>query len=153
VNPAVSAELHRAALLTFEQLGFMSPEDPHDGSQDNPLELSAQVRFQGPFSGELHLHAFGKITGELTANMLGTIEPPSIRQRCDAFAEAANVVCGNMLPGIAGTDAVFDLEAPQISAKLPIMPEPPALSIGLHFDEGHVVVELFLNEKGCLSCN
>jgi hypothetical protein len=49
----------------------------------------------------------------LAANMLGVDEPPPppADQR-DALGELANVLCGNLLPEIAGTEHVFLLAAP-----------------------------------------
>ena len=34
-------------------------------------------------------------------------------QKQDGFRELANVICGNLLPALAGRNAVFDVQAPQ----------------------------------------
>ncbi len=50
----------------------------------------------------------------LAANMLGQDEAPSERLQRDARGEVANVICGNVLPMIAGADGAFDLDAPRL---------------------------------------
>jgi CheY-specific phosphatase CheX len=139
-------ELQRSALLTFEQLGFMLPAE---GEADHAarLESFARVRFNGEFSGELRLQAYGSITAELASSMLGISETPTLRQQADAFAEAANVACGNLLPGIAGVKAVFDLTTPEVGNRIPYQPKGPAARVELAFDQGHVIAELFLDEQ------
>ena len=56
---------------------------------------------------------------ELTENMLGLDEGEaeiSSDDQADALKETINVICGNLLPAIAGKDAVFDIQPPEILA-------------------------------------
>jgi CheY-specific phosphatase CheX len=50
----------------------------------------------------------------LAANMLGQANAPPEEQQHDALGEVANVVCGNLLPRIAGAKEVFQLGPPQL---------------------------------------
>ena len=46
--------------------------------------------------------------------MLGIEEAPEHGVVLDAFGELTNVICGNVLPLVAGPEAVFDLDAPEV---------------------------------------
>lgn len=110
----VQQHLSDAAILTFEQLGFMIPL-PEAGSSGDSADFSAaaRVRFSGPFHGSVTVAAYGELLPMLAANMLGEDEPPSAVQQRDALGEVTNVICGNLLPMMAGTEAVFRLGAPE----------------------------------------
>jgi hypothetical protein len=45
--------------------------------------------------------------------MLGLVPPLARTIQVDALGEVTNVICGNVLPALAGRDAVFDLGAPR----------------------------------------
>ena len=83
---------------------------------------------------------------ELTENMLGLDmgEETAIETQHDAMKELANVVCGNVLPGIAGTTAVFNVAAPVLNdTPTPVSDElTPAARVTIHLDEGPATLEL-----------
>jgi len=70
-------ELCKAALLTFEDLGFMFPE-PELEEEILPAEpeASVSVEFWGPFNGRLVVTVCGGLLPALAANMLGEEAPP-----------------------------------------------------------------------------
>ena len=75
----------------------------------------------------------------LAANMLGVDEAPGSAEQADALGELANVLCGNLLPAIAGEQHVFILEAPG-----PGRDEgSPVATTSLTFDSGAVRASLY----------
>ena len=73
---------------------------------------AVRVAFVGPLRGCLALRVTDDVARACAENMLGA-EPQQIALVRDALGEVANVVCGNLLPELAGRDAVFHLDAPQ----------------------------------------
>lgn len=121
-NP-LTAELASAAISTFEQLGFLPAELSEDPpGPDDRVAGSCRVRFRGPASGALEMEISGDFLGELAANMLGMESEPGESERRDALGEITNVICGNVLPHLAGPTAVFDLSPPEVFAH----PLPPS---------------------------
>ena len=119
MNNKYDEELYRVAEETFADLAFIMPLDPDEEAPDETgAEIVASVEFAGEFRGILFLSVPAGLLPELSANMLGTddMEEPPIDKQHDAFVEALNVICGNLLPIIAGTEAVFDVHAPEIRA-------------------------------------
>ena len=133
-------ELHRAAVLTFEELSFLLPAPEKDEEQGcGRPELVASVAFRGPFSGKVMASTSSNLLPVLTANMLGEGEAPSAEQQEDALGEIANVVCGNLLPAIVGSQEVFQFEAPTVSSGAPGLwadADRPAAEVHIVFDEG-----------------
>jgi CheY-specific phosphatase CheX len=108
-------ELYQAAALTFEELCFQFPDEELSEQQhDAPVDAAVQVEFWGPFTGTLILRICGGLLPSIAANMLGEIDPPSEAEQCDALGEIANIICGNVLPQIAGVQEVFQLSAPKV---------------------------------------
>lgn len=145
-----TAPLFAAAASTFEDLACLLPTDQLDETQASAdPEAEARVAFTGPLSGTLLVRTHGQLLPLLAANMLGTEAPPPALQ-LDALGEIANVLCGNLLPLVAGGCPVFDLMAPEVCAltgdELP--PEVlPAASLCLGIEWGWVEVELYLDGR------
>ncbi len=107
--------LTRAAVLTFEKLAFLLPDQDLNAQQKAAgNEARVTVPFKGPFQGSLVVRIYGGVLPLLTANMLGETTRPDERTQQDALGELANVICGNALPSIAGSKEVFHLGAPQV---------------------------------------
>jgi len=88
----------------------------------------------------------------LAANMLGLEkeDAATLDHQYDALKELANVLCGNLLPAIAGPEPEFDVQPPVIlrdEADSGI-PEgrPPAATAHLTLDAGASKLELFLED-------
>ena len=148
----LQSELHKATALTFEGLAFMfaAPRaDNEDGGEadESPVEAVAEVPFHGIFDGRLVLAARGRVLDEILGNMLGADvgrapeEPGGAGtwSRIDAWGEVANVICGNVLLGIAGSHT-FRLDPPR---PLPAAPEWAAThgAGNAPAAEAHVVLE------------
>jgi len=110
--------LHRVTANTFEALAlmFLVPEDEAPASTPED-EVSASVTFTGPCEGALVLSVADEIMPELAENMLGLEDgsDATLAHQEDALKELANVICGNLLPELAGTKAVFHISAPALS--------------------------------------
>jgi hypothetical protein len=84
----------------------------------------------------------------ITSNMLGEEDVSSKNLQYDALGEIANVICGNMLPGIAGSDKVFHVRAPQV-AEIPDLPPVAEVQVGL--GEGRADLLLFISRYPALA--
>jgi len=111
------------------------------------------ISFTGPFDGSLILRLSNALLPEIGANMLGLDfgESCSPDQQMDAFAELLNVICGNLLPVLAGQQAVFDVSATELAADGTV-PETvagrPLLAVArLHMEGGWVELALFAPER------
>ena len=105
--------LMEAAVQTFEDLGMMLlNEELTDDQKEVKKEASVIVTFSGPFSGRLEITVFGEVTEKLARNISGSEELSSDILSLDALGEIANVICGNVLPRIAGVREIFHLTSP-----------------------------------------
>ena len=146
----LNAELYRTAASTFEEVGFifLLPE-MDDEHREAGLEAAVSVEFVGPTSGRLVLAAHGGLLPVLAANMLGEDEPPSVSHQHDALGEIANVICGNLLPRIAGKTSVFRITAPRAMDTEELascMREPSAAEVQLPLEEGRADLALFMRQ-------
>lgn len=149
MKKTLEENLRQAAHLTFESLVFMLPtpelEEEQEGAE---VDAVVSVSFEGPFSGRVEVRVCGGLLSTLAVNMLGENETPTLGQQIDALGEIANVVCGNVLPAIAGPDKVFNVLAPQVAKGLSSPDggaEGPAAEVRLGLEQGRVDVALFLN--------
>jgi len=144
----VKAELYKTAASTFEEVGFifLSPEF-NDQHREAKLEAAVSVDFDGPLSGKLIMAAYGDLLPTLAANMLGDGGIPPVDKQLDAFCEIANIVCGNLIPRIAGKVGVFKVAAPklmQTDGLAGCMREPGGVEVQLPLEEGRADVTLFI---------
>lgn len=147
----MEAALSQAAILTFEELGFLfpTPEFKHE-DQDGVKDGTVCVHFRGAFSGDLLLSLHGGLLPLVTANMLGEDDAPARETQEDALRELANVICGNALPLIAGKQEIFHLDAPrQINSEeeQSLLTNLPTATVYIGLDEGRADVSLFLDEE------
>ncbi|NLF29817.1 MAG: chemotaxis protein CheX [Planctomycetes bacterium] len=138
--------VRRVAEDTFEALAFMLPMTcDGDAAIDAPA-VTASVRFAGPFAGTLLLTVEQAMLAELAGNMLGAMDPQDLtdEQQADGLKELLNVICGNLLPELAGQEAVFDVLAPELreGASLPGGAAPLA-SVRLDLDAGRASLALY----------
>lgn len=114
MNKELKEAVQRASVVVFEDLGFMLPTLELEAFQlSAEAESTVTVEFQGPYQGRLVLKIFGDVVSELTQNMLGQEDAPSEEERQDALGETANVICGNLLPLIAGKESIFHIQPPK----------------------------------------
>ncbi len=155
MNERLRQILSGIASETFEGLAFMFgfPEDDKSAVSNEDM-IFARVDFEGPFSGRLVVAVSRQPVQELAANMLGLEDEEtdvSPEDQADAFKEAINVICGNLLPAIGGKDAVFDIHSPEILPKdtsIAAMPEAGLVSTArLSLEDEPCQLWLYVNEK------
>lgn len=114
----ISDLLMEVASQTLEQLAFIFsfPDDMNADAIWDEETTGCHVTYSGPSQGDLLLIISNAAMPELASNMLGMDEEeaPPVDQQKDALKEVLNVICGNLLPKIGGTEAVFDIQAPEI---------------------------------------
>jgi CheY-specific phosphatase CheX len=102
---------------TLEKLAFLFvfPDEGRSGDGPDPA-TTGRVEFNGFFSGSLVMRMSSSVLPELSSNMLGLEDDAEIspEDQQDAFKEMLNVICGNLLPAIAGDQVVFNIDAPEI---------------------------------------
>jgi len=113
--------LSRVTEEIFEKLAFMFsfPEEGFEAEIESSAAgppVVTEVFFKGPFSGRLVMSLSPRLLPELAGNMLGADdnETTTPDQRYDALKELINVICGNLLPEIAGKQAIFNVDTPKI---------------------------------------
>jgi len=108
-------QLQSVSAEAFSTLGFMFPMDDQQQDQTPILSpLVAQVAFDGPHRGALRVAVSPELPAVLAANMTGQDEPVPEQHQHDALMEMVNVICGNILPVIAGQEVVFNVGTPEI---------------------------------------
>jgi len=132
MNAAISARLAEVTMETLERLAFLfaSPAPETEAAAGSPLE-TVRVDFTGHFTGGMELALSASVLAELAGNMLGAGEGTTLStdEQRDALRELANVVCGNMLPAIAGGEHEFNIHTPYLaSADGPEWDDPAGLS-------------------------
>jgi hypothetical protein len=134
--------LREATEQTFETLAFLFTTDDEEAQLGEPV-IEAAIGFGGPQEGRLRFVVAERMLTALAANMLGLEDDeitPELQK--DALGEALNIVCGNLLPRMAGNEAVFHVLAPEVPAQEPEPGEPRAWA-RVDFTEGWVEVALF----------
>ena len=144
-----------AATSTFESLALLFADVPPSAAQGAaPLTAAVSVSFVGPSTGALVVAVSDDVAVALAANMLG-LDPDAVQAdpalRHDALGELANVVCGNVLPLVAGRGAVFHLAAPAPCA----LPAFAASGTPLHVetlgvDAGRAVLAFHVDDPAAL---
>jgi chemotaxis protein CheY-P-specific phosphatase CheC len=138
--------------MTCETLAFLFPmPPPEDGVNldDERYEerVGARVRFDGLFEGSLTVTVPREMLPALAANMLGlTPDGTTPDQRMDAVRELSNVVCGNLLPAIAGTEPVFSVSPPELCEDPTSAHSPHRVRARSWLDEGWVEVTFTVDE-------
>ncbi len=113
MSSTMDQSLLRATTATFEELALLVP-DPDPATDAAPLDFTVSLEFRGPVNGRLVLRASSDVLPRVAANMLGVQQGRQPGMQRDAMAELSNVICGNVLPDIAGAEAVFHLHAPRV---------------------------------------
>ena len=151
--------LYRVAEEILESLAFMFPVlDEERKKISNVFVWGASISFVGPFSGRMVILASEKILPDLVKNMLGLDagEEVSLAQQHDALMELLSIVCGNVLPAVAGKKATFNLDVPKILSSEEydalMKKQDPVSQVTLELENGQTDFILFI-EEGNLSFN
>jgi len=105
----------------------MFTDDAHeDPAADDPW-LETSIGYRGKYNGDLHFRCTRSFTYLLAANLLGA-EPggeDAVNSADDAAKEFMNIVCGQLVTALHGSEDIFNLTIPEIST----MTETPDLSL------------------------
>jgi CheY-specific phosphatase CheX len=147
--------LHQSAARIFEEICFMfeAPEMEEE-QREQKAQVAISVDFRGPIEGTLVMSVSDGLLASIAENMLGE-EVPSAAQSRDAIGEVANVICGNVLPAIAGPKEVFSVDAPQIREVTGIHDnrEKPTAETQITLDQGWARLMLHIRSKAaCSEC-
>ncbi len=148
----LNKELSRVAGESLEKLAFIFSfsEDWKDDTFPEPAAV-ASISFAGPFSGKLAVKISARVLVELAVNMLGIDDEETVPpdQQYDALKEMANIICGNLLPVIAGETLVFNIDAPKIYSKDGAINNDdgrePAAATRLSLEDGQCDLFLFID--------
>lgn len=140
--------LSQATIATFEELALLFPETELTAEQEaEPYAASVSVSFRGPLSGRLVVRASSTVLPAITANMLGADQADYQPLQRDALGEMANVICGHVLPSIAGAAVIFNLAAPVVhmGADIPRREgDEPSARVVVGLEDGRAEVSLYI---------
>jgi CheY-specific phosphatase CheX len=91
------------------------PDAEQDEERAPEAEMASAVEFSGFFAGATALIAPVSLARIFAANMMGLEEddPEADGKMSDALGELMNMICGNLLPQIAGRRPEFKILAPR----------------------------------------
>ena len=97
-------------------LAFMFTEDEEGELLPREVWLETTIGYRGPASGVLRFQCTRAFSILLAANLLGVTPPDDTAESKgdDAVKEFMNIVCGQLITALHGTESVFDLTIPQI---------------------------------------
>ncbi len=128
---------------TLEKLAFIFAFADDERVKDGrPPAVTGRVDFNGYFSGALMMRISQGAMGELAANMLGVDDDCEISdaEQQDAFKEMLNVICGNLLPAIAGDQMEFHIGSPAVlsedDVRIELNPKDPLCVARLMLEDG-----------------
>lgn len=96
-------------------LAFMFTDDEQTEASSGDAWLETTISYQGPVNGTLIFRCTRNFAVLLAANLLG-IDPEenvAARQCEDAVREFMNIVCGQFVTSMHGSDNVFNLSIPK----------------------------------------
>ena len=145
--------LYRVAEEILESLAFLFPVlDEERKKISNVFVWGASISFVGSFSGRLVILASETILPDLVKNMLGLDagEEVSLAQQHDALMELLSIVCGNLLPAVAGGKAMYNLNVPTILSPEEyhalMKGQAPVSHVTLELENGQTDFILFIEE-------
>ena len=156
-NKQFDEEVFRVAAETIEALALMFLIPEEDAPEIPGPTEAAFVDFDGPFGGFLAVSVSQCLLLDLAANMLGEEDSSlcGIEQQYDALKELTNVICGNLLPALAGTEAVFNVGTPVVTGDDLAPPDIQRRTLigesRLFLDEGVVQVCLYVDERAAVA--
>jgi len=126
---------------------FSYPDsEPEENGPDQEAVIIASVSFKGPFDGKLEMLVSPGILPELAGNMLGIEDGDTVteEQQYDAVKELVNVICGNLLPEVAGKQAIFKVGVPQIGAEGRSTEDNPLAKIRMMTEDERCEIRLWI---------
>lgn len=142
--------LIESTVKTLEDLCFIYQEPELKDAQENlPLEAAAEVKYRNDdFTGRLLIESKGGLFSAIATNMLSN-DNPSDQLKKDALGEIANIICGNVVPSLAGGGREYKIESPRSLNKDELLKEKkqekPLSEITLNFNQGRADIKFFVD--------
>ncbi len=112
-------DLIEIAIKIFTDLGFLMPVSDENLYLFNTQPCSmAFVDFTGHHDGRLYVIVTNSILPVVVKNILAEDRMPPTHLQLDALKEITNVICGNILPYLEGSNKIFRLKTPVIAEKI-----------------------------------
>lgn len=153
MNSVLEDKLSQTMAKTLEDLTFcFATPEPWQPPILDDEQIALGVHFGGHWEGYLGFICPVSAGRAMTVNMLGLDDDETVAQTQihDALKEVLNIICGNILPVLAGTDAVFDISAPQVvdldQGATFGRPLPPALKTKLDLEGQPSYLFVFLED-------
>jgi CheY-specific phosphatase CheX len=127
-------------------------------TDEDQVELSAAdswletvISYQGPTNGTLRFRCTNDFSVLLAANLLGidSQDPEAEAQARDAVKEFMNIVCGQLVTAVHGSEDIFNLTIPKITE----LPEAPDLQTDDGTDSSTLSVDGYLVQLSYLPAN
>ncbi len=137
MNKTATPKLRKTFSNVLSDMAFMFISDPDETSPAPNYTLETRISYRGPHTGTIHLRCDGRFAAALAGNLLGldAMDNEADQQRLDALKELMNVVCGNLVTALYGTDGLYDLTIPEV---VPLLLDAPLESPKA--DEIHTLV-------------
>ncbi len=121
---------------------FIANADEEEAQSAN-YTLQTRIFYFGACKGVLQLRCDGRFAALLAGNLLGVdaADSSAEQKRLDALKELMNVVCGNLVTALYGTEALFDLSIPVVVPLLAGEPVEslPGAEVYTFIAENHVI--------------
>ncbi len=97
-------------------LAFMFTDEVAADVATGDLWLETTIAYKGPHKGTLRFRCSSNFSIQLAANLLGVDPKDDDAEEAakDAAKEFMNIVCGQLVTAIHGTDDVFNLTIPEV---------------------------------------
>jgi CheY-specific phosphatase CheX len=137
-----SATLTTIFSEVLANLAFMFTDEEQVESSPTETWLETVISYQGPTRGTLRFRCTTDFSVLLAANLLGidAQDEEADAKAADAVKEFMNIVCGQLVTALHGSENVFNLTIPETTA----MPEAPDLQADDGVDSSTVSVDGFL---------
>ncbi|MGE0086188.1 MAG: chemotaxis protein CheX [Desulfococcaceae bacterium] len=127
---------------------FSYPDDEsaEESSADEGEKIISSVSFKGLFDGKLEMLVSPGILPDLAGNMLGLDdgETATEEEQYDAIKELVNVICGNLLPEIAGKQAIFKVGVPQTGGERGLSGGKPLARVSMMIEDERCEIRLWV---------
>ncbi len=116
------------------ELAFVFPSEPDEDTPKPRYTLQARIAYSGAKSGMLRLRCDGRFASTIAANLLGLDPEDSAAEqaRLDALKELLNVLAGNLVTELYGTEGLFELSIPEVVPVLPDQDEESLAGAEIH---------------------
>jgi CheY-specific phosphatase CheX len=104
------------ATRVFEQAAFMFADEVD--TIENQLDIGVSLSYSGEKSGTIELWTIGELALTIANNLLGETGELSgdklIARQTDAVKEMLNMIAGNLITDLYGTEPIYNLDIPEI---------------------------------------